>query len=53
MCVTIIYIYVKIYLVFKHFQSDAAHAYRILRNRGMPAERIVLMMYDDIANHPE
>ncbi|KAK2161724.1 hypothetical protein NP493_1562g00040 [Ridgeia piscesae] len=28
---------------------DACHAYRIMRNRGIPEERIVLMMYDDIA----
>jgi len=32
-----------------HDQADACHAYRIMRNRGIPEERIVLMMYDDIA----
>ena len=39
------------FFLLKHFQADACHAYRILRNHGMPAERIVLMMYDDIAKH--
>lgn len=33
-------------------QADVAHAYHVLRRGGVPAERIVTMMYDDVANHP-
>lgn len=34
-------------------QADACHAYQIMRKHGIPAERIVLMMYDDLANNSE
>lgn len=46
-------------------QADACHAYQIMRKHGIPASRIVTMMYDDLAhnklnptpgiiiNHPE
>jgi legumain len=34
-------------------QADACHAYQIMRKHGIPAERIVVMMYDDIANNSE
>lgn len=34
-------------------QADICHAYHLLRNHGIPDERIVVMMYDDIANNPE
>ena len=34
-------------------QADACHAYQIMIKHGIPAERIVLMMYDDIANNAE
>lgn len=34
-------------------QADVCHAYHVLRNHGFPAERIVLMMYDDVANSRE
>merc|ERR1711909_246 len=32
-------------------QADVCHAYQILRQRGIPEENIVTMMYDDIANN--
>ncbi|KAI1706533.1 peptidase c13 family domain-containing protein [Ditylenchus destructor] len=34
-------------------QADVAHAYHMLRNHGIPAENIITMMYDDIANNSE
>lgn len=34
-------------------QADVCHAYQILHKNGIPDERIVVMMYDDIANNPE
>jgi len=34
-------------------QADACHAYQILKKHGIPDERIVVMMYDDIANNTE
>nr|ABO26629.1 legumain [Haliotis discus discus] len=34
-------------------QADACHAYQILRKNGIPEERIITMMYDDIANNRE
>ncbi|KAJ0265528.1 Vacuolar-processing enzyme beta-isozyme [Hirschfeldia incana] len=33
-------------------QADVCHAYQILRKGGLKKENIVVMMYDDIANHP-
>lgn len=33
-------------------QADACHAYHVVRNHGIPPERIILMMYDDIAQNP-
>ncbi|KAH9371518.1 hypothetical protein HPB48_017499 [Haemaphysalis longicornis] len=32
-------------------QADVCHAYHLLSNHGIPDERIVVMMYDDIANN--
>uniref|UniRef100_A0A0M3HZ97 Legumain n=1 Tax=Ascaris lumbricoides TaxID=6252 RepID=A0A0M3HZ97_ASCLU len=32
-------------------QADVCHAYHILRNHGVPEQRIITMMYDDIANN--
>ena len=32
-------------------QADACHAYHIMLKHGIPEERIVLMMYDDIADN--
>ncbi|KAK2161722.1 hypothetical protein NP493_1562g00030 [Ridgeia piscesae] len=32
-------------------QADACHAYRVLIDHGFPPARIILMMYDDIAQH--
>ena len=32
-------------------QADVCHAYQLLRRHGIPAERIITMMYDDIANN--
>jgi len=32
-------------------QSDIFHAYQILRKNGVPAEQIITMAYDDIANN--
>ncbi|KAH7965987.1 hypothetical protein HPB49_012498 [Dermacentor silvarum] len=34
-------------------QADICHAYHVLHNHGIPDERIVVMMYDDIANATE
>ncbi|KAI9986310.1 hypothetical protein PInf_025249 [Phytophthora infestans] len=38
------------YSNYRH-QSDACHAYHIVRRHGIPAENVVLMMYDDVAWH--
>jgi len=32
-------------------QADIAHAYTILKSQGVPAENIIYMAYDDIANN--
>ncbi|CAG5120652.1 unnamed protein product, partial [Candidula unifasciata] len=34
-------------------QADICHAYHIVSSHGIPDERIVVMMYDDIANNPD
>ncbi|XP_053212327.1 legumain-like [Panonychus citri] len=34
-------------------QADICHAYHVLRNHGVPAENIIVFMYDDIANNRE
>ncbi|KAK8775823.1 hypothetical protein V5799_030834 [Amblyomma americanum] len=34
-------------------QADICHAYHVLHNHGVPDQRIVVMMYDDIANNTE
>ena len=34
-------------------KADVCHAYQILHRNGIPDERIVVMMYDDIANNEE
>ncbi|KAH6939966.1 hypothetical protein HPB50_022996 [Hyalomma asiaticum] len=34
-------------------QADICHAYHVLHTHGIPDERIVVMMYDDIANAKE
>jgi legumain len=31
-------------------QSDVCHAFQIVRKSGIPAERIIVMQYDDLAN---
>ncbi|XP_007942730.1 legumain [Orycteropus afer afer] len=31
--------------------ADACHAYQIVHRNGIPDEQIIVMMYDDIANH--
>lgn len=36
------------YYNYRH-QADVCHAYHLLRNHGIPDNRIVVMMYDDIA----
>lgn len=41
----------KGYYNYRH-QADVCHAYHILSKHGIPDERIVVMMYDDIANSP-
>ncbi|KAK8761363.1 hypothetical protein V5799_027368 [Amblyomma americanum] len=38
------------YYNYRH-QADICHAYHVLHNHGIPDERIVVMMYDDIANN--
>lgn len=32
-------------------QADVCHAYQIMHNHGIPDDRIIVMMYDDIANN--
>ncbi|RLN70288.1 hypothetical protein BBJ28_00015432 [Nothophytophthora sp. Chile5] len=38
------------YSNYRH-QADACHAYHVVRRHGIPAENVVLMMYDDVASH--
>ncbi|KAG7383553.1 hypothetical protein PHYPSEUDO_003590 [Phytophthora pseudosyringae] len=38
------------YSNYRH-QADACHAYHVVRRHGIPAENVVLMMYDDVAWH--
>ncbi|GMF14035.1 unnamed protein product [Phytophthora lilii] len=38
------------YSNYRH-QSDACHAYHVVRRHGIPAENVVLMMFDDVAWH--
>jgi len=38
------------YQNYRH-QSDACHAYHVVRKNGVPSSNIILMMYDDIANN--
>jgi len=38
------------YSNYRH-QSDAAHAYQIMKSNGIPDSNIILMMYDDVRNH--
>lgn len=33
-------------------QADVAHAYQVLHRGGIPDDRIVVIVYDDIANNP-
>ena len=33
-------------------QADVYHAYHVFRQGGVPEDQIVVMAYDDIANHP-
>jgi legumain len=39
------------YSNYRH-QADVAHAYTILKGQGIPADQIVYMAYDDIADSP-
>lgn len=34
-------------------QADVCHAYQVLRNNGVPENRIIVMMYDDIAHNTD
>lgn len=40
------------YFNYRH-QADICHAYQILHSHGIPDERIIVMMYDDIADNRE
>lgn len=40
------------YVNYRH-QADACHAFHVVRQKGIPEENIILMAYDDIANHKE
>lgn len=40
------------YYNYRH-QADVCHAYQVLRKHGIPAENIITLMYDDIANNTE
>jgi len=39
------------YFNYRH-HADVCHAYHLLRERGIPDENIITMMYDDVANSP-
>lgn len=39
----------KYFYNYRH-QSDICHAYHILINQGVPADNIIVMAYDDVAN---
>nr|CCA25454.1 vacuolarprocessing enzyme putative [Albugo laibachii Nc14] len=39
------------YWIYRH-QSDACHAYHVVRDHGIPERNIILMMYDDVAHDP-
>lgn len=32
-------------------QADVCHSYQVLKSHGVPDERIIVMMYDDIAHN--
>lgn len=34
-------------------QADVCHSYQVLRNHGIPDERIIVMMMDDLANNTQ
>lgn len=34
-------------------QADACHAYQIMRSKGIAADHIIVMAYDDVANNPQ
>lgn len=38
------------YYNYRH-QADICHAYQVLKSHGIPDERIIVMMYDDIAHN--
>ena len=38
------------YQNYRH-QADACHAYHVALSRGVPADHVILMMFDDIANN--
>jgi len=40
------------YMNYRH-QADACHAHQIVKAKGIPAENIIHMAYDDIASSPE
>jgi len=40
------------YYNYRH-QADTCHAYQILKSHGIPDERIIVMMFDDIAHNEE
>lgn len=40
------------YYNYRH-QSDACHAYQIVKRNGIPEERIIIMHYDDIAHNSQ
>ncbi|KAI9561023.1 hypothetical protein GHT06_011979 [Daphnia sinensis] len=40
------------YYNYRH-QADICHAYQVLRRHGIPADNIITLMYDDIANSTE
>merc|ERR1719454_1960035 len=42
----------KGYYNYRH-QADLCHAYHVVSSHCIPDSRIVVMMYDDIANSPE
>lgn len=50
MCIAISW---QLKTTFLFFQADVCHAYQVLKKHGIKDERIVVMMYDDIAENEE
>lgn len=50
MCVHVFVLVIRYFWNYRH-QADVCHAYQVLRSQGMPDDRIITMVYDDIADN--